>query len=89
MTILLVCTHQRTNPAQPHCGARGRALATALKAELARHPACGITLELTGCLGYCALGPNLKIVPRGRYVHGVTPDMAPALIGELLDAKTG
>jgi (2Fe-2S) ferredoxin len=71
---LIICINYRANPAQPSCAARGsKELADRLEREIAAR-GWDIRLERFFCLGRCAEGPNLKLVPGGGFISGITPE---------------
>ncbi len=71
---LIVCVNYRANYTQPSCAARGsEELADRLEKEIAAR-GWNIALERFFCLGRCAAGPNLKLVPGGGFISGVTVD---------------
>lgn len=79
---LLVCNHRRRGAGS--CAATGgEPLRDALIAAVA---ARGLDWRVsgTGCLGHCALGPNLKAAPGGPVLHGCRADQADQLIDRLL-----
>ncbi len=62
---LVLCTNRRMGNA-PSCGARGnREVLAALLAQ-------GFEAEAGPCLGMCARGPNVKILPGGTVLHAAT-----------------
>jgi (2Fe-2S) ferredoxin len=82
---LLVCANHRlgTNAGSCAGGGGGIALAEALRTHLAER-GLGWNVAVTGCLGYCRLGPNIKAAPGGPFLHGCQPDQAEALVDRLL-----
>ena len=69
---LLVCTNFRSNPNNPSCAARGSELILdTLKLELANNSIL-IETEASPCLGFCNIGPNIRLVPNGEFFHGVS-----------------
>lgn len=83
MKKIIVCVNSRANPDQPSCAARGsRELARCLETEIAKHK-LGIKVERSDCLGYCSVGPNLKLAPQGRFLHGFKKQDIPAILVEL------
>jgi len=72
MKKVIVCVNQRSNPGQPSCAARGGVeLADLLEREI-RQRNIAITLERFHCLGRCDDGPNLKLVPGGKFHSGAS-----------------
>ncbi|PSN13608.1 hypothetical protein C7271_22385 [filamentous cyanobacterium CCP5] len=41
-----------------------------------------VSVELTGCMKACKQGPNLRIAPGGRTLHGVSPTTALAMLAQ-------
>lgn len=69
---ILVCTNFRANLNNPSCAARDSQLVlAALKQELINKH---ITLEIdeSPCMGYCNVGPNIRLAPNGEFFHGVS-----------------
>jgi (2Fe-2S) ferredoxin len=63
---IIVCTNFRANPNNPSCAGRGSP-----KVMAALSP---ITVEESPCLGYCEIGPNLRLMPNGEFFHEVSHD---------------
>lgn len=73
---LRVCVNFRAGEILPSCGARdSRRLPELLRRELA-DAGVEMRIEPVHCLGRCHLGPALKLLPRGPFLLGVTPDDA-------------
>jgi NADH:ubiquinone oxidoreductase subunit E len=71
---IIVCTNFRANPNNPSCAGRGSPkVMAALSAQLAQEN-CPITVEESPCLGYCEIGPNLRLMPNGEFFHEVSHD---------------
>ena len=69
---LLVCTNFRANPNQPSCAARGsKEIVVALARQLQKKNV-SIEIEEIQCMGYCKIGPNLRLIPNGAYFHEVS-----------------
>jgi NADH:ubiquinone oxidoreductase subunit E len=69
---ILVCTNFRANSNNPSCAARDSQLVLdALKKELAKKDIM-IEIEESPCMGYCNVGPNLRLVPNGEFFHEVS-----------------
>ncbi len=69
---ILICTNFRANPNNPSCAARGsKGLMTALTQELLEKN-LPVIVEESPCLGYCDIGPNLRLIPNGEFFHGVS-----------------
>lgn len=48
-----------------------------LQREVEANPALQhISIEATGCMNACKKGPNLKVMPRGKMLSGMTPEQA-------------
>lgn len=74
MKRIIICVNYRASPTQPSCAARGSEyLAQSLEREFAAR-GWDIRLERFFCLGRCAEGPNLKLVPDGGFITGVTAE---------------
>jgi (2Fe-2S) ferredoxin len=83
--LILVCTNLREDGREA-CGSRGSAaLRDALKGVVGARGLKGrVRVSQTGCLGQCALGPNIMIFPDGVWYSGVTEDDLPDLIARHL-----
>lgn len=69
---ILVCTNFRANPNNPSCAARDSQLVLdTLKTELTKNNIV-IEIEASPCMGYCDVGPNLRLAPNGEFFHGVS-----------------
>ncbi len=69
---IIVCTNYRANPNNPSCAGRGsQKVIAALNVQLAQNN-CPITVEESACLGFCDVGPNLRLMPNGEFFHGVS-----------------
>lgn len=67
-----MCTNLRANPNNPSCATRNsRLVLDTLKAELTKKN-IAIEVEESPCMGYCNVGPNLRLVPNGEFFHGVS-----------------
>lgn len=79
---VVVCINDRLNPTRPSCATRGLRLADRLEAALAAWEP-PVLVERVHCLGECALGPNLRIAPGGRFFHRATPEAIPEILAAL------
>ena len=69
---ILVCTNFRANPNNPSCAARDSELVLdTLKLELAKNNIL-IETEASPCMGYCNVGPNIRLAPNGDFFHQVS-----------------
>ena len=69
---ILVCTNFRANPNHPSCAGRGsKEAALGLTREL-QDKNVKIEIEESPCMGYCNIGPNMRLIPGGEYFHEVT-----------------
>ncbi|MEQ1598159.1 MAG: (2Fe-2S) ferredoxin domain-containing protein [Methylotenera sp.] len=79
---LLVCTNYRANPNNPSCAARGsKEILTALTHQLQRENV-PIEIEEIQCMGYCNVGPNVRLIPNGEIFH----DVSAKKFGEIIKA---
>lgn len=76
MRRLYVCTHERLGAAAS-CGARN---SPALMAGLR---AMGFEVEPSPCLGQCAHGPNVKVIPGGDLIRGASTERVAAHLAGL------
>ncbi len=74
MQKLLVCTNYRGNPNSPSCAARGSHSLLSAISQQCQHNNLGIQVEESACLGFCQIGPNVRLVPNGDFFHGVMQD---------------
>ncbi len=69
---ILVCTNYRANPNSPSCAARGsKEISLALTQQLQKKKVV-IQIEEIQCMGYCNVGPNLRLMPSGEFFHAVS-----------------
>lgn len=55
----------------------------ALERELAKHSLDKeIKVVMTGCIGFCAVGPLMTVMPEGIFYHSLTEEMIPHLVEE-------
>lgn len=67
-----MCTNFRANLNNPSCAARdSQLLLGALKKELTKKNIV-IEIEESPCMGYCNMGPNLRLAPNGEFFHEVS-----------------
>lgn len=67
-----VCTNYRANPNNPSCAARGsKQVLTELTQQL-QSKKISIEVEEIQCMGYCKVGPNLRLIPNGDIFHEVS-----------------
>lgn len=79
---LLVCTNYRANPNNPSCAVRGsKEILTALTHQLQRENV-PIEIEEIQCMGYCNVGPNVRLIPNGEIFH----DVSAKKFGEIIKA---
>ena len=71
---ILVCTNYRANPNNSSCAARGsKQIAVELQLELEKAN-ISIEIEASPCMGFCNVGPNLRLVPNGEFFHEVSAE---------------
>ncbi|MBM4142610.1 MAG: NADH-quinone oxidoreductase subunit NuoF [Lentisphaerae bacterium] len=59
------------------------AIKARLEEELRRHGLDGeVLVVLTGCNGFCAVGPVMTVMPDGIFYHTLTPHVIPKLVEE-------
>lgn len=69
---LLVCTNYRANPNNPSCATRdSKEILTALTLQL-QSKKVSIEVEEIQCIGYCNVGPNVRLIPNGEIFHEVS-----------------
>ena len=80
MKKIVVCTNHRANPNNPSCGARGSEQVLAQLSLQLKIEKIQIPIETVQCLGYCNVGPNVRLVPNGRFFHQVTRESLKEII---------
>ncbi len=80
--LVAVCVKQRYGAHSPSCGGRGaNNLIPELKQRLAV-AGVAVRVEASYCLGYCLMGPNVRLIPGGRLFHGVTHEKLDEIVAE-------
>ena len=69
---LLVCTNFRANPNHPSCAARGSKEMAIYLAQQLQKKNVSIEIEEIQCMGYCKVGPNVRLIPNGEYFHEIS-----------------
>jgi NADH:ubiquinone oxidoreductase subunit E len=83
MKKIIVCVNYRANPDQPSCAARGsKEIAKCLQAEISKRK-LGVMVEQIHCMGFCDKGPNVRLVPGGRFFHELTLQDIPQVMTEI------
>ena len=77
---ILICTNFRANPNNPSCAARGSKQVLAALTHALVEKNIPITIEESPCLGFCEIGPNLRLLPGGEFFHGVSDKDLSAII---------
>lgn len=88
MIVIRVCVNFRSNPNQPSCAARGSELIVRCLQQACteqEHPLPTLIIERSVCLGYCALGPNLRL-PNGEVWHEIRPEDTASILAAALAA---
>jgi NADH:ubiquinone oxidoreductase subunit E len=71
---ILVCTNYRANPNNPSCAARGsKDIAAKLALQLLQEN-LPIEIEEIQCMGYCSVGPNVRLIPNGEIFNEVSTE---------------
>lgn len=69
---ILVCTNYRANPNNPSCAARNsKEMASDLAQQLKKKNVL-IEVEKSPCMGFCNIGPNMRLIPGGEFFHEVS-----------------
>ena len=82
---ILVCTNVRYSEQNPSCGARG---SKQLFEKLQQVELKNIEVREICCMGHCMKGAVVKVLPSGRFYHGVTVDDMPNLLKDLQNEKS-
>ena len=69
---LLVCTNFRANPNNPSCAARGSKEILIELSQLLQRRNVSIKVEEIQCMGFCKVGPNIRLFPNGEFFHEVS-----------------
>jgi len=77
-TKVIVCVNYRWN-SQPSCAAAGSE-AVAAAFEQAAADGRELAVERVRCLGHCSQGPNVKLLPQGRFLHRVRVEDVPEIL---------
>ena len=77
---VLVCTNMRYNEQNPSCAARG---SKQFLAKLQQMELENIEIREICCIGHCMKGAVVKVLPSGRFYHGVTENDIPKLLNDL------
>ena len=89
---IMVCTNDRGGLRQSCADEEGVELRAVLKTEItARGWKKYVRVSQTGCMGQCALGPNVMIYPQGIWFRKTSLDDVDAIISaveEILRIKT-
>jgi NADH:ubiquinone oxidoreductase subunit E len=77
---ILVCTNYRANPNNPSCAARNsKEIMSELTQQLQKKNV-SIKVEEIQCLGYCNIGPNIRLIPNGEIFHEVSANKLAEII---------
>lgn len=77
---LFVCTNFRANPNNPSCAARNsQSVLDALQTALTKNN-IALVIEESPCMGYCNVGPNVRLAPNGEFFHEVSAKRLAKLI---------
>lgn len=69
---ILVCTNYRANLNSPSCAARGRKEAALELTRQLQDKNVKIEIEESPCMGFCNIGPNMRLIPGGEFFHEVS-----------------
>lgn len=80
---IVICINRRLGDDTPSCAAAGsEQLANELE-QLLEKEGMTVPIKRVECLGQCEKGPNLRLVPGGRFFHHLSRDDFPEVIAEL------
>lgn len=77
---ILVCTNYRANPNNPSCAARGSKEVLPKLAQQLQAQYVSIQIEEIQCMGYCNIGPNIRLMPEGAFFHEVSDEKLSEII---------
>ncbi|MES2499320.1 MAG: (2Fe-2S) ferredoxin domain-containing protein [Pseudomonadota bacterium] len=80
MKKILVCTNYRANPNNPSCAARDSKEILASLTQQLQQNKLAIEIEESPCLGFCQIGPNVRLIPNGPFFHAVSLEKLDDLI---------
>lgn len=78
-----LCIHKRFTPDVPSCGMRGSEQLKPLIEDALARAGLVLPVRTLHCLGQCARGPNLLVVPNGRIFNGFSAEQLPSLVNYL------
>jgi NADH:ubiquinone oxidoreductase subunit E len=79
--LLRVCDNMRYGTAASCAGRGAEKLIDKLRQEIARQE-LNVDVETSVCFGQCDKGPNVKVIPGGRFVHEMKEDDIPELLAQ-------
>ena len=82
---ILVCTNLRYSEQNPSCAARG---SKQLLKKLQQIELENIEVREICCIGHCMKGAVIKVLPSGRFYHGVTEENLSSLLNDLQNEVT-
>ncbi len=89
ITTIIVCVNDRFTASKPSC-ARGQSVAIADELErLVAERGLPLSVERLHCLGECALGPNLRLAPGGKFFHHVKLADVTSILDEIEKELSG
>lgn len=80
---VLVCVNQRKSPNQPSCAGRGSEQIAKFLEDEVSVKGLNIQVERIHCLGACAFGPNIKLVPNGAFFKEVSAQNLNEVISDI------
>lgn len=84
MKKIIVCINLRANPAQPSCAARGGEIIAERLEQKILQAGLKLTVERFPCLGRCALGPNARMAPAGKFLCELDPEHLETAMAEIM-----
>ncbi len=80
---LLICVNRRFRLDEPSCAARGSLELAARLEEGVRAGRINVKIERSVCLGHCATGPTLRLIPGGKFFDGSQAGDGAAILDQL------
>jgi (2Fe-2S) ferredoxin len=77
---ILICTNHRANLNNPSCAGRGSQQIRDMLRLALDNIGLKIMIEQSPCMGFCDIGPNLRLVPNGQFFHEVSANKIASIV---------